>query len=231
MDASSSDSYKPPPGFEEDTKPPLVKPELPDTTELWLLQWPVNQIPDFDGQEFSLEVGRDECLGSFKGLSGKEYDLVNCGTANMDTTVFASSGPESKIVGKISRRVALVHYPKPEELINNQKQIYQRSGGSSITNSGLRFTTPTQSSKLPRHSLSLTRSGLRASTYRSNISEVGEPSKPLMPFKGRQVNESSGSMDRHTEDSRRGQSGITTSGGTHHSSHREKSNKRIKKEK
>lgn len=35
--------YEPPPEFEQDSFEPLVDLNVDDSTELWLIQWPVNQ--------------------------------------------------------------------------------------------------------------------------------------------------------------------------------------------
>ncbi|XP_058102875.1 mediator-associated protein 2 isoform X2 [Magnolia sinica] len=47
---------------------------------------------------------------------GKSYDVVSFAAQEPDATVLLPSGSESKVVGKISRRVCLVHYPEPGEL-------------------------------------------------------------------------------------------------------------------
>ncbi|CAI9754383.1 unnamed protein product [Fraxinus pennsylvanica] len=116
MDVSGEARYKPTSEFEEDKKDPLVELNLTDSTELWLIQWPINQAPDFDGQELSLKLHRDGHLGSFDGSSGKSYEVVSFKSQDPEATVFLSSASESKIAGKISRRVSLVHYPEPSEL-------------------------------------------------------------------------------------------------------------------
>ncbi|XP_019051603.1 PREDICTED: mediator-associated protein 2 isoform X2 [Nelumbo nucifera] len=162
MDATEQ-LYRPPPEFEENTRDPLVDISLTDSTEFWLIQWPHNQTPDFDGQEVTLKLHRDGRMGSFEGSS----------------------------VGKISRRVCLVHYPEPSELekpYNHPNRMMYRSGGTSTANT---FATPSQSTKQ------------RASHYSSGISSIkersssrfesGEPSKRP---KKRYNNEPTRSMDR-----------------------------------
>lgn len=44
MDGAGEEGYKPPTEFREDSKDPLVELNLTDSTELWLIQWPVNQV-------------------------------------------------------------------------------------------------------------------------------------------------------------------------------------------
>ncbi|RRT67497.1 hypothetical protein B296_00039237, partial [Ensete ventricosum] len=132
--------YKPGPDFEEDSKTPLVDISLTDSTELWLIQWPINQASafdlilqpaDFNGKELTLKLNRDGKLGGFESASGKSYDFVSFAAHEPDATVFVPSVSETKVgklknhlltqtclssVGKISRRVCLVHYPEPGEL-------------------------------------------------------------------------------------------------------------------
>lgn len=44
MSAAKQVEYKPPPEFEEVDKDPLIELNLTDSTELWLVQWPINQV-------------------------------------------------------------------------------------------------------------------------------------------------------------------------------------------
>ncbi|KAA8529729.1 hypothetical protein F0562_034171 [Nyssa sinensis] len=168
--------------------------------------------PDFDGQELTLKLHRDGKLGTMEGSSGKSYDVVSFSAQDPDATVFQSSASESKIVGKISRRVSLVNYPEPAELQKHDKQkqkMYQRSSGTSLTNSLHHFATPTQGSR-PRNLQSA--GGNAASTHssrrRSSLSEVGEPSKPP---KGRHVDEPTRSLDQSAQDSGRHHSMVISS--------------------
>ncbi|KAJ8475984.1 hypothetical protein OPV22_019711 [Ensete ventricosum] len=112
------EGYKPGPDFEEDSRTPLVDISLTDSTELWLIQWPINQLQpaDFNGKELTLKLNRDGKLGGFESASGKSYDFVSFAAHEPDATVFVPSVSETKVVGKISRRVCLVHYPEPGEL-------------------------------------------------------------------------------------------------------------------
>eukprot|EP00262_Sarcandra_glabra_P019031 TRINITY_DN701_c0_g1_i1.p1 TRINITY_DN701_c0_g1~~TRINITY_DN701_c0_g1_i1.p1 ORF type:complete len:324 (-),score=42.33 TRINITY_DN701_c0_g1_i1:117-1088(-) len=150
---SSQQGYQPPPSFEEDTKDPLVEISLTDSTELWLIQWPHNQLQadDFTGKELSLKLRRDGCLGSFESSSGKSYDMVSFASQEPDASVFLASASESKVVGKISRRVCLVRYPEPDELVppssNFPSLSDQRSPASWKSNMSHSFATPRQSSK------------------------------------------------------------------------------------
>nr|XP_010942355.1 mediator-associated protein 2 [Elaeis guineensis]XP_010942356.1 mediator-associated protein 2 [Elaeis guineensis]XP_010942357.1 mediator-associated protein 2 [Elaeis guineensis] len=132
----SEDGYKPGTGFEEDTKDPLIDISLTDSTELWLIQWPINQLKaaDFHGKELKLKLHRDGQLGSLESSSGKSYDVVSFAAQEPDATVFLPSSSESKVVGKISRRVCLVRYPEASEFekpgFRNLNLSRQRSEGS-----------------------------------------------------------------------------------------------------
>ncbi|KAK4381267.1 Metal transporter Nramp5 [Sesamum angolense] len=97
MDVSAQTDYQPPQGFVEDKRDPLVDLNLTDSTELWLIQWPINQPPDFDGQHVSLNLKNDGCLGTLEGSSGKSYEVVSFKSQGPEATVFLSSESEAKI--------------------------------------------------------------------------------------------------------------------------------------
>ncbi|KAL6969187.1 hypothetical protein U1Q18_028910 [Sarracenia purpurea var. burkii] len=229
MDTANDAGSGPPPEFQEDVKDPLIELSLKDSTELWLIQWPINQAPDFDGQELSLKLHHNGMLGSFEGSSGKWYDVVNFDAQDPNATVFLSSGSESKIVGKISRRVSLVHYPEPRELekqkINNQRHMYQRSFGTSLTNSTHHLATSSNVIR-PRNSHSdvSNAASTHSRRYKSSLSVAEEPSKPS---KRKYVEEPPRSMEQSTQHSGRGPSVVTSSGSLEHSN--ERISKKIKK--
>ncbi|XP_072995946.1 uncharacterized protein [Typha latifolia] len=150
MDASE-DRYRPGPDFEEETKGPLLDISLTESKELWLIQWPFNQLQpaDFHGKELSLKLHGDGQLGSFEFSSGKSYEVVSFAAQEPDATVFLASGSESKVdipVGKVSRRVCLVRYPEPKELekagFANINLSTQRSEGSSRKSMSRHSVTP-----------------------------------------------------------------------------------------
>ncbi|OAY43813.1 mediator-associated protein 2 [Manihot esculenta] len=213
-------SYKPEAGFEEDIREPLVDLSLTDSTELWLIQWPHNELPDFQGKEISISLHRDGCLGSFEGSSGKVYDVVSSFMEEPDATVFVSSESETKIVGNISRRVSLVHYHDPKELEKQEaekksKRLYQMSAGSSLINSSNHSGTPSQSSRLRNsHSSRGHPASTHSSRHRSSLSEVGEQSSAK---KRKHKHGLLMSTDQSTLDSGRGHSGYTFSGSSEHS--------------
>ncbi|KAK0591771.1 hypothetical protein LWI29_007739 [Acer saccharum] len=230
-DGDIREGYKPTNEFEEEIRDPLVDISLTDSTELWLIQWPYKQNPDFDGNELSLELHGNGKLGGFEDSSGKVYDVVSFDSQEPDATVFLTSALEPKIVGKISRRVSLVHYVEPKELeelnANSLRKSYSTSGGTTLSNSSHRFSTPTQSSRrkysqstkghpTPTHS--------NISRHKSSLSEFGEPSKSE---KRKHAQEPDRSTDRSTIDSIGGRSGTTISGSSEHS-HQGKSKKKIK---
>ncbi|GMP57418.1 hypothetical protein CsSME_00021526 [Camellia sinensis var. sinensis] len=206
MDAADEVGNRPATEFQEDVKDPLIDLSLTDSNELWLIQWPINQAPGFDGQELSLKLHHDGLLGSFEGSSGKSYDVVSFNAQVPNATVFLSSASESKIVGKISRRVSLVHYPEPSELqkqnTNHQKQITRpRSPKSAGSNAA----------------------SMHSSKYLSSLSEVGEPSKPSQ---SRHIEEPTRSMDQSTQDSGHGHSVVTSSGSLEQSNDRKSRKKK-----
>ncbi|OVA10592.1 hypothetical protein BVC80_8969g22 [Macleaya cordata] len=214
------EDYIPTADFQEDVKDPLLEIPLTDSTELWLIQWPINQPPDFDGQEVSLKLHHDGQLGSFESSSGKSYEVVSYATQEPDATVFLSSASESKIVGKISRRVCLVHYPEPSELeqANSYRQgrTNQRFGGTPSS-----FLTPTQGS---RQRSSLAVSGISHGSMfslpnrtQSSLFDSGEPSSKRPKRKHVRM----GSEGRRSDVSSLGSAGTSRS---------EKSKGKIKKE-
>ncbi|XAR48254.1 hypothetical protein NMG60_11031011 [Bertholletia excelsa] len=230
MDNANEVGHRPPAGFQEDVKDSLIDLTLTDSdsTELWLVQWPINQAPDFDGQELSLKLHRDGLLGSFEGSSGKAYDVVSFSSQHPNATVFLSSASESKIVGKISRRVSLVHYPEPSEIqkqnTKNQKQMYLRSYGTSMTNSSQRLATPSQVTRTKSSKSGGSKgASMDSNRYRSSLSEAGDPFKTP---KKRHAEEPTRSMDWSAQDSGRGHSTVTS--GSLEQSNEKKSKKKKK---
>ncbi|KZV35029.1 mediator-associated protein 2 [Dorcoceras hygrometricum] len=147
MDVSTENVYQPPNEFAEDKKDPLIDFDITDSTELWLIQWPINQSPDFDGKEFSLKLNGDARIGSFESAAGKSYEVISLKSQGPEPMIFLSSTAEAKIATKISRRVSLIHYPEPGELKkrNNPKSSHsQRSSMATSTLSGRPLATPTR---------------------------------------------------------------------------------------
>ncbi|XP_077229155.1 uncharacterized protein LOC143862046 [Tasmannia lanceolata] len=250
MDASE-DGYKPPSEFQEDTKEPLVEISLTGSTELWLIQWPINHLEpkDFEGKELSLKLHHDGRLGSFESSSGKSYDLVSFAAQAPDATVFLSSSSKSKVVGKISRRVCLVHYPEPTNLekpsSTHPNRSSQRSAGSSRMDMSHHSATPAGSGwARSSQTTSGPSRGLTTPTRSSKQRDSGmisgtsfESVEPSKNSKKRHVerppspDESARSMGRSTGDSIgwEGRSSISSPGSSKHS-HRAKSKRRIKVE-
>ncbi|CAI9272867.1 unnamed protein product [Lactuca saligna] len=167
MGDTSQSEFKPPPEFQDDARAPIVEPNASDSTELWLIQWPKDQVPDFDGQQISLNLNNDDGqLGSFEASSGKSYDVVSLAAQEPKAMVFISSATDSKIVGKITRRVSFVRYLEADEVPKDDtkklKQMYERSNATSLTNSGHQFSTPAKSTRTK---------GTHSSGHRSSLSE------------------------------------------------------------
>ncbi|XP_047315848.1 mediator-associated protein 2-like [Impatiens glandulifera] len=215
LDTSNEGRFKPPPDFLEDERNSLIESALSDKSELWLIQWPKDQLPDFDGQELSLKLNNDGLLGNFEGSSGKSYDVISYSALAPEANVFTSS----KIAGKISRRVSFVHYPDPSEIqkpVNSSlKQLYQRSSGTgtSRTHSSHTFATPTRSSHKSKSSKSTSSKGGSAYIGRNlnSVSEAGET-----PKLGKR---------KHNEEHSRQQSSGKSSGSLQHSSEKKSKKK------
>ncbi|KMZ67473.1 hypothetical protein ZOSMA_267G00260 [Zostera marina] len=132
--------YEQQPEFEADVNDPLVEVSSlrGNNKELWLIQWPVHQAvsSDIDGKEITIRLNKDGNIGSFESSAGKTYDLVSHDAQKPDAFVITASGSGSKVVGKISRRVCLVHYPEPseyEKVTPRRSVTSYRSGGSQMT--------------------------------------------------------------------------------------------------
>ncbi|KAJ8537637.1 hypothetical protein K7X08_014177 [Anisodus acutangulus] len=74
MDAPNEVSYKPPPEFEEIKKDSLVNLNITDSTELWLIQWPFNQV---NHMKLSVVKRRNQMQWSFYLLSLSQKLLAN----------------------------------------------------------------------------------------------------------------------------------------------------------
>ncbi|XP_043695395.1 mediator-associated protein 2 [Telopea speciosissima] len=227
------EDYKPPVEFQVDAKDPLVDISLTDSTELWLIQWPINQPPDFDGQEVSLKLHHDGQLGSFESSSGKSYKLVSFAAQEPDATVFLSSPSESKVVGKISRRVSLVHYPEPTELekpiANHPSRLSQRSGTSTYTSHPMATPTHSRKQRSPHSRSGMSHSIATPSVSSRHKNPLIENEVPSRGAKKRITVETTTSMDRSTRDSGAGRSDVTSLGSSENS-HRRKSRKTSKDE-
>ncbi|KAL1561219.1 hypothetical protein AAHA92_03949 [Salvia divinorum] len=178
MDDAVDTSYHPGSDFVEDDREPLINLESSDSTELWLIQLPLDQTLELDGQQVSLKLQGDGHIGTFESSSGKSYEMFSMKSQGSKETVFSSSGSETKIAGKITRHVSLIHYPDPSEVQKRSSLNFSLSQRSSMTTSSLsgrRLATPSRSMK-PRNSQG---SGYSTPSSRTNstVSGLGEPSK------------------------------------------------------
>ncbi|KAL3634779.1 hypothetical protein CASFOL_021833 [Castilleja foliolosa] len=172
----SETSYQAPPSFVEDTKDPLIHLDLTGSTELWLIQWPINQPLDFDGKQVTVKLGGDGRMGTFEGSSGKSYDVISYKSQGPEATVFLTSASEAKIAGKISRRVSLISYPDPSELQKRNSlnlSHSQRSSRATSTMSGRRHATPSRSIKPTKSTVS----GYSNPSSKSSKRKRDDPSK------------------------------------------------------
>lgn len=122
------------------------------------------------------------------------------------------------IVGKISRRVSLVHYKDPEEykkLRSDKKLMHQKSSGTLMANSSNPFATPMQSKGLKiSESLGRTMS-THNSRHKSSFSGTKERSKSS---KRKHGHESTGSMNQPAQSQGTTPfSGLSEHGGAHES--------------
>lgn len=110
--------YEPGPAFEEVKEEAMLDMSLTDSKEFLLIQWIKDKdldVAGFHGKELSLKLHKDGNLGRLESSSGKSYDLVSYAYQKPNATVFLPSGSEPKAVGKISRRVCLIHHREPEK--------------------------------------------------------------------------------------------------------------------
>ncbi|GAV74066.1 hypothetical protein CFOL_v3_17548 [Cephalotus follicularis] len=217
MYANDGEIYNPPPEFAEDAKESLVDIKLTDSTELWLIQCSNNQQPDFHGKELSLELHRDGVLDSFKDSSGKSYDVVSFQSQEPVATVFLPSTLEPKVVGKISRRVSLLHFPDPKEYeklaSNSLRERHHHSTVTALKNSSQRFASPTPSGKI---SMGGHKASAHSSRSKSTLFEAIDSSK-FLKKRHSQGTPVTGSKDQSTLDSGRGHSASAVSGSSEHS--------------
>ncbi|KAF8058374.1 hypothetical protein N665_1247s0004 [Sinapis alba] len=137
--------YKPSEDFEVNNLQPLVDFDATGSKELWLIQCPLSHFPEIEGKELKVKLDEDGVLGRFEDSSGKEVNLISFASQEGDATVIIPSENESKIVGKISRRVSLVRFPEPEELLKTFKTQQKLVGA--VTSSSLRNSNPALSSR------------------------------------------------------------------------------------
>ncbi|XP_047977080.1 uncharacterized protein LOC125219210 [Salvia hispanica] len=179
MDDAVDTSYRPGRDFVDDDREPLINLDSTDSTELWLIQIPLDQNLELDGQQVCLNLQADGHIGSFESSSGKSYEMYSMKSQGTKETVFLASGSEAKIAGKISRHVSLIHYPDPSEV---QKpsilniSMSQRSSMTTSSLSGRRLATPSRSTKT-RNSLGMSGYSTPSSRTKSTVTESGEPSK------------------------------------------------------
>ncbi|XP_076923449.1 uncharacterized protein LOC143585574 [Bidens hawaiensis] len=151
--------------LEEDLMDPIIELDSDsDEEEMWM-------VPDLDGQEFTMDTRDvDGHLCSVNDSSGKSYDIVSSTAQEPKIRVILNSSGHSKIRRKIERRVSFVHYMEPSEVpkddIKKLKQLYERSSGTSLTNSS--FATPSKSIR-PGHSSG--RASTHSSGRKSSLSE------------------------------------------------------------
>ncbi|CAH8319216.1 unnamed protein product [Eruca vesicaria subsp. sativa] len=172
--------YKPSEDFEVNNLQPLVDFDVTGSKELWLIQCPMSHFPEIEGKELKVNLDKDGVLARFEDSSGKEVELVSFASQEADATVIIPSENESKIVGKISRRVSMVRFPEPEELLNTLT-IQNKQKALGAVSSSLKNSNPALSSRRKSGQSSLrhpgsTRSGREKSLF-SGFTETPKSSK------------------------------------------------------
>lgn len=130
--------------------------------------------------------------------------------------------------GKISRRVSLIHYPEPSELLKRNNldfNQHQRSSMATSTMSGPFSGTPSRGSR-PKNSQGLSGYSTPVSRTKSIISGMGDVSKST---KRKRVDDQRRSSDHSAQDSGRGNSGVTSTGSMEHSQEKSKKKKKTQK--
>ncbi|CAF1707108.1 hypothetical protein HID58_054892 [Brassica napus] len=140
--------YKPSEEFQVSKLQSLLDFDVTGAKELWLIQCPISHFPEIEAKELKVKLDEDGVLGGFEDSYRKEVDLVSFASQDADATVIIPSEKESKIVGKISRRVSLVRFLEPEELLETMKvKTQQKLAGAAVTSSSVRNSNPAQSSR------------------------------------------------------------------------------------
>ncbi|CAM0880855.1 unnamed protein product [Alopecurus aequalis] len=190
--------YEPGPAFQESGEDDMLEISPSDSTELWLIQWPINHVDasDFHGKEVSLKLHQDGNLGNLESSSGESYELVSFAAQRPDATVFIPSGSEMKAVGKVSRRVCLVRYPEPQELekekpgFGSRTPSSRRSAGSSRKTMS-RFTSASKNRSSQGSAFSLGQHSVEPASKhkqkRKDEISLGHSNVSRMSFEGSQA--------------------------------------------
>ncbi|XP_076925837.1 uncharacterized protein LOC143588808 [Bidens hawaiensis] len=151
-------------------------------------------IPDIIGEEFRIDDRDDDGqLAAFEASSGKSYEVVSSTAHEPKSRLALKSAGGANIRHKIKRRVSFVHYMEPSEVpkddVKKLKQLYERSSGTSLTNSS--FATP---SKSIRPGQSSGRASTHSSGRKSSLSEEKVRPKPS------RSSQNSGQSSGHSEE-------------------------------
>ncbi|XP_010484258.1 PREDICTED: mediator-associated protein 2-like [Camelina sativa] len=203
--------YEPNEDFVVATTEEVDDAEISPEEEIWIFQYPLGRGPaatqfpevDEDFLEFDDDLDKEGIFGNFVDSSGTKIDLASYPPQDTESTMILPS-ENSTIAGRISRRVALVRYAEPNELLQKIKARSQQKLVGAVTNSSGKYSNPTQSSR--KHSASS-----RSSKQKSLFSSFTEAPK---------------SSKRKNSDSSSGKHGISTSTVSGSSERSEKSKKK-----
>ncbi|XP_010444410.1 PREDICTED: mediator-associated protein 2 [Camelina sativa] len=167
--------YEPNEDFVVATTEEVDDAEISPEEEIWILQYPLGRGPaatqfpevDEDFLEFDNDLDKEGIFGNFVDSSGTKVDLASYPPQDTESTMILPS-ENSTIAGRISRRVALVRYAEPNELLQKIKARSQQKLVGAVTNSSGKYSNPTQSSRLKssKHSAS-SRSSKQKSLFSS----------------------------------------------------------------
>ncbi|CAL9244866.1 unnamed protein product [Arabidopsis halleri] len=160
--------YKPAEDYVVSGAEQLDDADITRSDELWLIQAPLGRFPEIEEDTLKVEPDKDGLFGGFEDSNGGKYDLASFTCQDVDAELIIPS-EESMIAGKIARRVAIVRYPEPNELLQKMKARTQQKLVGSVTNSSKKSSNLTQSS---RH-----KSGTRSSKSKSMFSSFTETPK------------------------------------------------------
>ncbi|XP_010462863.1 PREDICTED: mediator-associated protein 2-like [Camelina sativa] len=182
--------YEPNEDFVVATSEEVDNAEVSPEEEIWILQYPLGRGPaatqfpevERDFLEFDNDLDKEGIFGNLVDSSGTKFELASYPPQDTESTMILPS-EDSTVGGSISRRVALVRYAEPNELLQKIKARSQQKLVGAVTNSSGKYSNPTQSSRLKssKHSAS-SRSQSKQKSLFSSFTEA--PKSPKRKHSG-----------------------------------------------